>query len=334
MNSHRNKKQSVAILGATGYVGRTLAQLLSANPLFEVIALIGSPASVGRRFGDVWAEKEGKLAAHYGAIWTEKQVPDVLANTHVLGLDPEALRGVDFVFSSVPETAAEDEQKVLDAGIRLISNNPYGRLTNPLIIPELQTEKPSGCLIKMPNCVSIGTALALAPLRVHRIKTVHATTFQSLSGQGDRVYPQDWAVGNVFPIGTDVEKTQSYIAQELQVLLDLSFVPQIRSYRVYVQEGHLVDVTVGFDMPISVSECISLWSTWNPLKATSGPLIVTREPGTPRSQDSLLGDGMPVRIGNILQVDAQTLSFTLAIHNIIRGAAGNTILTAEWLLKD
>lgn len=332
MNSHSNKKHAVAILGATGYVGRTLASLLAVHPLFETVALIGSPASAGRRFGDVWTEKEAKLATHYGAIWTRKQVPDALADTTVLSLDPEALRDVDFVFSSVPETAAQDEQKILNAGIRLISNNPYGRLTNPLIIPELQTEKPSGRLIKMPNCVSIGISLALAPLKAHHVKTLQATTFQSLSGQGDCLYPQDWAVGNVFPIGPDVEKTQSYIADELKTLLGLHFLPQIRSYRVYVQEGHLIDVTLRCEKTIDIHAVISLWKTWNPLNRKDLPLRVSTVPGEPKSQDTLLEDGMPVRIGNIQQIDSHTIAFTLGIHNIMRGAAGNAILTAEWML--
>jgi aspartate-semialdehyde dehydrogenase len=239
---------------------------------------------------------------------------------------------VDLVFSSVPESAASDEQKILDAGILLISNNPYGRLSNPLIVPELQNTKPTGNLIKMPNCVSIGVSLALAPLLSFEIKALQATTFQSLSGQGDRLYPKEWAIGNVFPIGSDVENTQTYIGDELKTLLNVSFSPQIRSYRAYVQEGHLVDVTVSFQRAVTIQEIEHVWQSWNPLNRQSKPLTVVKKPGHPQSQDSLTGDGMAVYVGNSQQQDAYTLSFTVGVHNIIRGAAGNSVLTAEWLV--
>lgn len=322
----------VAILGATGYVGRTLARLLSAHPMFEIRALIGSPASVNRMFGDVWAEKEAKLAAHYGPIWAAKDIPEAVANQQVFSREHVDFQALAFVFSAVPETAVGEELLISQAGVPIISNNPHGRLTYPLIVPELGPQKPQSAMIKMPNCVSIGLALGLAPLRHYGIAGLQATTFQSLSGQGDRVYPQDWAIGNVFPIGQDVEHTQTYIADEVKALLELPFLPQIRSYRVYVQEGHLIDVTLRCEKEIDLQSIITLWETWNPLNHHMPPLRVSTAPGHPKSQDTCLENGMPVRIGNIQQIDRHTLAFTLGIHNIIRGAAGNAILTAEWLL--
>ena len=332
-SSNPPKSLSIAILGATGYVGRTMVTLLAENPHFEITALIGSAASVGRQFGDVWQEKEDRLCSHYGAIWQKKQIPAAVADHLVDGLDIPSLENVDLVFSSVPEIAISDEQKIIDAGIRVISNNPIGRLVHPLIIPELFTEKPKNLMLKLPNCVSTGLALALAPLKSLGIAELQATTFQSLSGRGDRLYPKEWAVGNIFPIGSDVEETQDYIADELKLLLDLSFLPQVRSYRVYVQEGHLVDVTVGFDKPISLQEIESIWENWNPLHAEKRPLILSKEAGHPQSKDTRADDGMAVYIGNTQQRGAQTIAFTLGVHNIIRGAAGNAILTAEWLLN-
>ena len=322
----------VAILGATGYVGRALARILSENSMFTIRALIGSPASANRPFGDVWAEKEAKLAAHYGTIWKEKKIPNTLADMHVVSHAQVDFQSLSFVFSAVPETAIGHETLIAQTGVPLISNNPHGRLTYPLIVPELQPQKPQSLMIKMPNCVSIGLALGLAPLRSYGITALQATTFQSLSGQGDRLYPQDWAVGNVFPIGPNVEKTQSYIADELKTLLGLHFLPQIRSYRVYVQEGHLIDVTLRCENTIDIHAVISLWKTWNPLNREDLPLRVSTVPGEPKSQDTLLEGGMPVRIGNIQQIDSHTMAFTLGIHNIMRGAAGNAILTAEWML--
>ncbi len=333
-SSSTPSKYPVAILGATGYVGRTLARLLSEHPFFELVALIGSPASVNREFGSVWAEKETKLVDHYGPIWQKKEIPETLAKQIVLSRTDVDFRTIGMVFSVVPDTAIGEESEITSSGTMLISNNPHGRLTYPLIVPELHPPKPTTPMIKMPNCVSIGLALGLAPLQTYGMKGLQATTFQSLSGQGDRCYPQNWALGNVFPIGTDVENTQAYIADELRVLLNLPFLPQIRSYRVYVQEGHLIDVTLCCEKALDRDTAIHLWKTWNPLNQVKGPLRVSSAPGEPKSQDTAEEGGMPVRIGNIQQIDPHTIAFTLGIHNILRGAAGNAILTAEWLLRD
>lgn len=319
----------VAILGATGYVGRALATLLSTHTGFTLRALIGSSASAGRLFGDVWQEKEEKLQTHYGPIWHPKPLPTHLATQRISALSELDISGLFCVFSSVPDSASASEMRLVAQGVRVISHSPVGRLTHPLIIPELSKTVPTDMLIKMPNCVSIGLSLALAPLRACGITAIDATTFQSLSGQGDRVYPKEWAIGNVFPIG-EIEQTETYIAKEVVRLLGVPK-PKIRCYRVYVQEGHVIDVRVQLDAPISREAVIALWEAFPALPGHAKPLMVLTNPASPRSS-STWGTDMPVCIGNIA-IDQNTLCFTVAIHNIIRGAAGNAILTAEWLSK-
>lgn len=329
--SHPHKKTPVAILGATGYVGRVLAIQLANHPHFELIYLIGSPASVGRSFGEVWQEKEARLRHHYGPIWHSKTLPKGLEAWPVIGSDACDMNQIKNVFSAVPETASVDETRFVEAGVRVISHNPKDRLRYPLVIPEIAKTKPTELMIKMPNCVSIGATLALAPLTHLEIQEVSITTFQSLSGQGDRLYPQPWAIGNVFPIGSDVEATQHCITEEVEHLLNLSIPPRVRTYRVYVQEGHIADIRAHFTHPIDTRTLREIWTTWNPLQQAKPPLLVHTTPGTPKSQDSLQGDGMAVHIGNIQQHTPTEVSFTMGIHNIVRGAAGHAILTALWL---
>ena len=55
-------------------------------------------------------------------------------------------------------------------------------------------------LFKSPNCVSVGTSLALkAVADAFGIAEVSICTFQSLSGRGDAMYPRELVQGNVYP---------------------------------------------------------------------------------------------------------------------------------------
>ena len=47
------------------------------------------------------------------------------------------------------------------------------------------------------------------------VEEVFITTFQTLSGRGDALYPAGKVVANVYPIGATEERTEEYIAQEV-----------------------------------------------------------------------------------------------------------------------
>ena len=46
-------RYSVAILGASGLVAQRLQELLFSHPFFEVVAIAGSPSSVGLMFEEI-----------------------------------------------------------------------------------------------------------------------------------------------------------------------------------------------------------------------------------------------------------------------------------------
>lgn len=58
----------VAILGGTGLSGRHVYSLLHTNPMFECVAIIGSPASAGKPYIQTWREKEAKLQKSHSAL--------------------------------------------------------------------------------------------------------------------------------------------------------------------------------------------------------------------------------------------------------------------------
>jgi aspartate-semialdehyde dehydrogenase len=68
-------------------------------------------------------------------------------------------------------------------------------------------------LVKSPNCVCCGTSTVLAGLvsLYGPMTNVSITTFQSLSGRGDSKYPAELVVGNVYPLRSTTEPTESLI---------------------------------------------------------------------------------------------------------------------------
>jgi aspartate-semialdehyde dehydrogenase len=109
-------------------------------------------------------------------------------------------------------------------------------------------------LVKSPNCVCCGTSTVLAGLvsLYGPMANVSVTTFQSLSGRGDSKYPAELVVGNVYPLRSTTEPTESLIGEELAHVLGAGLTSgrdslSVAAYRVSVQRGHLVDVRIKFE---------------------------------------------------------------------------------------
>jgi N-acetyl-gamma-glutamylphosphate reductase len=54
-------REPLAIIGGTGYVGRSLALHLLGHPTFRLGAIVGSSATVGKPFSAVFEKKEGEF---------------------------------------------------------------------------------------------------------------------------------------------------------------------------------------------------------------------------------------------------------------------------------
>jgi len=174
----------VAVVGATGNVGREMLQTLSerAFQVDDVIALASS-RSIGREVS-------------YGEEQTIK-VQDLA------GFD---FKGIDLVLSSPgAKIAAVHAPRAAKAGAVVIDNTSHFRMEPdvPLVVPEVNPEALSGYakrnIIANPNCSTIQMVVALKPLHdVARIKRVVVATYQSVSGAGreamDELFNQTRAV--------------------------------------------------------------------------------------------------------------------------------------------
>ncbi len=160
----------VAVVGATGNVGREMLQILSERnfPTSEVVAL-ASAKSTGKEisFG------EDKILT-------------------VQSLEDFDFTGTDIVLSSPGASVSKKYAPIAaKAGAVVIDNTSHFRMNPdiPLIVPEVNAHMIKNYknhnIISNPNCSTIQMVVALKPLHdFATIKRVVVSTYQSVSGAG------------------------------------------------------------------------------------------------------------------------------------------------------
>src|SRR5271170_4461344 len=158
---------TVALVGATGAVGRIMLELLEERELF------------GRQFRFLASKRSAGSAVTFRG--TDYVVEE---------LTKEAFAGVDLVISSTPDDVARDYlPSAVAAGATVIDESGYFRMRPEvaLVIPEInpQAALTATGIISSPNCATTQLALALKPLHdAARVLRVIVSTYQAVSGAG------------------------------------------------------------------------------------------------------------------------------------------------------
>lgn len=326
-------KNSLAIIGATGNVGRKIIQLLIERKKIDLglLRLFSSARSAGQKLN------------------VENQYFMV-----------EDLAGYDFkdcrlaLFATDSDISKTYAPQALAAGAKVIDSSSAYRLDPkvPLIVPPINagliTAQES--LIATANCVACPIAIALKPLHEYAgARRVLVSTYQSTSGAGkaamDELYQQTKSIYsgvthpakhfrqpisfNVIPqIDQFAEDGFSYeeikIAREVQKLISPNLKIVATSVRVPVMVGHSISLAVEFFKPVNLEEVKTLLS---------------RSPGIQLSADHystpLEVEGKDeVFVGRIRKdptVDHGLLLW-LVSDNLRRGAALDAVEIAEQLL--
>ena len=339
-----------AILGASGYIGQHFARLLAEHPQFAAPRLVGTGRSHGQRLGDVWVLAE-PTPSSLESVRLEEASPARLARS-----------GVRVVFSALPSgTAGPIESELVRRGVSVFSNAADHRLDPrvPLLVPEvnadhlalaLPTRRGRGLLVTNPNCSTTGLVLSLAPLvRLLRPRTVHVTTFQSLSGAGYPGVPSLAIADNVVPyIPAEEEKMARESARLLgrrrgTEVVGARFPVLASCARVATREGHLEAVTVEATVPTTRERIAGAWTGFDPLArlglATAPHPPVELHAGSDRPQplrDRWAGNpararGMAAVVGRV-RWEYPYLRYFVLSHNAVRGGAGGSVLNAEYAL--
>ena len=329
-----NKKIKVAVCGATGAVGQVFMWMLSDHPWFELSYVTASAARVGREYAST---------AHWVMPF---EMPDAIKNMVVREFNYQQMKdeGVQIVFSALPSAvAAEAEPQLRANGFYVFSNAAAMRYDPnvPILIPEANYDKldliraqgypQTGFCITNANCVTTGLAMALAPLRKHGIKTITVNSYQSVSGAGYPGLSSFDITDNCIPF---INGEEEKIEKEVKKILSID--PDVYAYtvRVPVMFGHLETVWLDFEENVEVEDVIADWKEFKGLQSLpSTPEHVieySSEPTFPQPKYAFWGcpKGMVIYTGRLKKKNNK-IGFCLMVNNIVKGAAGGSILNAE-----
>jgi aspartate-semialdehyde dehydrogenase len=339
----RSEGYKVAVIGATGNVGREILNILWDRkfPVSKVYALASS-RSVGRKvsFGE----------------------DEIL---QVQDLETFDFKGVDFALSSPgAKISAVHSPRAAAVGCIVIDNTSHFRMDPdvPLVVPEVNPEaigryKKKG-IIANPNCSTIQMVVALKPLHeAFKIKRVVVTTYQSTSGKGksamDELFNQtkgiyaNQAVAatqsqftkqiafNVIPhidifLDDGDTKEEWKMVAETRKILDPAIKVHANCARVPSFIGHAEYINIETELPITDKAARAI------LEKAPGISVVDRRidggyvtPAEVGGEDAVFVS----RIRRDFSVE-NGLSFWCVADNLRKGAALNAVQIAEVLVKE
>jgi len=320
----------VAVVGATGAVGRVMMQLLRERsfPADEIV-----PFASARSAG---TEIDGRTV----------QLLD----------DNADLSGIDIaLFSAGASTSRAWASKFVDAGAVVIDNSSAFRRdpSIPLVVSEVNPHalKHHHGIIANPNCSTMELMVALAPIqRAAGIERIVASTYQSVSGTGKKavdeldaqahanlhgmempdpeLYPDHiafnviGAAGN-FAEGDDhTDEERKMMFETRKILEDESIGVAVTCVRVPVRVSHSISVNVQTREPITADHVRELLA--------DAPGIALEHVPSP-----LMAEGRDdVFVGRIRGDDSHPRSVWLWVvsDNLRKGAATNAVQIAELLV--
>jgi aspartate-semialdehyde dehydrogenase len=339
---------AIAVVGATGAVGREALTILAArgHPP-ERVRAFASPRSAGERL-------------RYGE---RELVARQLAAAPLASVDGA-------LFAADAETARAFAPAAVSAGVTVVDNSSAFRADPdvPLVVPEVNgsalRRDPPPRLVANPNCSTILLLVALEPLRrAFGVELVVVSTYQAVSGAGlaamaeleeqvrahvegravaPRVFPEPCAF-NVFPHESPVDPRTGLNGEEVKLLRETRriwddagarIVPTCA--RVPVMRSHSQSVTVTLCRPATEAEVRSALAAApsvrvlddrsagvfpTPLRASGGDKVLVGRVRPAPCADSA-GDGEAYA----------TWCLWLCGDQLRKGAAGNAISILDALL--
>ena len=333
------KKYKVAILGATGAVGREMMKVLAERDFpAEELHLLASERSVGQVLP-----------------WKGQDIAVELACD-------EAFEGMDIVLGAAENDIAKQfAPAIVKAGAVFVDNSSAFRMDPdvPLIVPEINPEdvKKHKGIISNPNCSTIITVTAVNALNtIAPIRTMTASTYQAVSGAGaggpielmnevealregktyePKVFSHQIAFNLIPQIGG--EQFEGYTSEEMKMQNEgrkIMHLPELKvsctCVRVPVVRSHSISVSCHFDVPVTVEQARE---------------VIAKAPGC-KLVDDLKNKQYPmpldtsdqdiVFVGRIRPdlTDDNGLCLWCCGDQVRKGAATNAIQIAELLVKE
>ncbi len=329
---------NIAIVGATGNVGRKLLEVLEKlNFKFSELYLIASDKSIGKKI-------------------TFKN-----KTYSIVGLSDFDFSKVKIAFFSAGSTIAEKWVPIAAKKTIVIDNSKHFRMDKevPLVVPEVNADTLKNYknknIIANANCSTIQLVLALKPLHDQfKIKRVIVSTYQSVSGAGNAQmheleqqsknilekkkvsskYFTKQIAFNVIPhidafMDDRYTKEEWKMTVETKKILDPKILLSATCVRVPVFIGHSESVNVEFNSDVSakkIRECLE--------KAPGCKIVDETKDGGYITPVESSGDFVTY-ISRIREDHTQKNSINMWVvsDNLLKGAALNAVQIANVLIK-
>jgi len=333
------KKFNIAVVGATGNVGREILNILDSRnfPIKELHAIASS-------------KSEGKKIS-YGE---DKEI-------EVKDLEKFDFSKIDLVLSSPGSKVSEIfVPKATKSGAIVIDNTSFFRMKNdvPLIVPEVNPEEINNAkkkIISNPNCSTIQMVVALKPIHdLFTLKKVIVATYQSTSGAGklamDELFHQTLDVYKNKPLKNKIftkkiafnliphidkflengeTKEENKMVEETKKILKSDLEIFSTCVRVPVFVGH------GEAIYLETKKDIDLKKLITKLKKSPGLSLVDKhiDGGYVTPEESAGEDEVFISRLRLGRNDKKSLGLWVVADNLRKGAALNTVQIAELLIK-
>lgn len=327
------KKVNVAIVGATGMVGRTFLKVLEErNFPIDNLYLFSSARSAGSK-----VEFAGKG-------YTVEEL-----NENSFDRDIQIA-----LFSAGGSISEKYAPIAASKGVVVVDNSSAWRMDEnvPLVVPEVNPEavKEHKGIIANPNCSTIQAMVPLKPLHdKYKIKRIVYSTYQAVSGSGvkgtkdledgingvpNQFYPHPIAYNclphiDVFMENGYTKEEMKMINETMKILNDYNLKITATTVRVPVVNGHSESVNVEFENDFEIDELKGVLAGFEGLE-----LVDDIDNNVYPTAFELSGrDEVFVgRIRRDFSVDSGINMWVVA-DNIRKGAATNAVQIAELLLK-
>ena len=323
----------LAIIGATGMVGREILNVLSErNFCIKELTLVASEKSCGK------------------TVFFEGR------NYKIISLPELLYRDIDLaLFSAGAEISKTWAPRLAEKNVKVIDNSSFWRMCSKhkLIVPEINGKEltKKDMIISNPNCSTIQLVMVLAPLHnKFGIKRVVLSTYQAVSGtgknaveqlkneqkniKGNKVYPYQ-IYHNVLP-QCDVFEENGYTKEEMKLtnetkkILDEKIDVVATAVRVPVLRGHSESINIMFENDFDLQKIKVI------LNQTKG-VIVMDDPSANRYPTPIHAYKKDdVFVGRIRKdlTQNKALNLWVVADNLRKGAATNTVQIAEYLVKN
>ena len=324
------KKYDVIIAGATGKVGQTFLKVIEEyNFPINRLKLLASARSVGKEF-------------------------TVLGKTYAVEeLTAEAFDGYELAFFSAGGDMSKKFSPIArEKGVTVIDNSSAWRMdeTIGLVVPEINIEDAlQNKIIANPNCSTIQSVIPLNALKPFGIKQVGYTTYQAVSGSGQKgsedlertkrgeapqFYPHNIS-DTVIP-EIDVFTDNGYTKEELKMIFEtrkILHLPDLpisaTCVRVPIANGHGVMVQVQLSQSFELSEIRAAF------EQQEGIIVLDNGSAHEYPTATVANGTDTVYVGRIrkdLAIENSLLFFCYA-DNIRKGAASNAVQIAVKMIE-